>query len=803
MKRLGTLTALAVAALALPATTAHAEPVSTILYVNSESSSCSDTGPGTDQFRPFCKVQPAVDAAQPGQTVRLLGHIHKAGSLTFKRSGTAAAPITIEAPQRSRIYLEDGGLTIPAGVNHIRIERLDLWSTGNGSSLIAGDDVFVDRAYLVTALLVTGDRVRVQRTYSHRSIVFDGAADAVLSTSAVRGYSARPLPVVVRDSPRAVITSNTISAIQGALTLSGASSGAFLANNVFRTEEESIQAPFLTVDASSAVQTTARYNALERQDSPVYSWGGGVYRTAAEFQAATGQGQADVMIARLPASVIPHELIDSADALAPGQLGTDLPGRARVRNPNVPEATGTGVGHHDRGAYEASYTAYQFSEGFVRPVKSAGGLTAEWSDVSYTASWGTVTIKVTYDWGDGTKETLDIAVPPLVDGKTASAQLPNRTHTYAKPGSYFASISTTDGTTTDTGGDSVSVGPEHPQGTLLPGSSQFKADFNGDGRADVAMFYDYGNGHVALWGMDGLDGGLGPVTLRWEDKAWGKGTRSVTAGDFNGDGKADLGFLYDFGVEGLAFLTMTSNGSGGFGAPKPVWWGGDYWGQLRFASTGDFDGNGRTDFAIFRQLDSSWVQIDALLVQPDGGVRNAGLGLSTWGSGTRAMSAGDFNGDGRTDLGLFYDYGDGHVATFALTAGPNGSYFEGPSTLWDAPQWGRGTKFVQSGNFDGDSKTDFALFYDYGGGHIAAFSLTPQGALKTMWDGPVWGGGTKFLAAGAYTAKDGRDDLALFYDYGGSHQALFTLTPKAGGGYTGPVQRWNAPYWGGGTRALF
>ncbi|MEV7386520.1 MULTISPECIES: hypothetical protein [unclassified Streptomyces] len=46
---------------------AHAGP-STALYVDDDATGCSDTGPGS-QAEPFCQLQPAADAAAPGDTV--------------------------------------------------------------------------------------------------------------------------------------------------------------------------------------------------------------------------------------------------------------------------------------------------------------------------------------------------------------------------------------------------------------------------------------------------------------------------------------------------------------------------------------------------------------------------------------------------------------------------------------------------------------------------------------------------------------------------------------------------------------
>ncbi|WP_338090464.1 S8 family serine peptidase [Planosporangium thailandense] len=250
------------------------------------------------------------------------------------------------------------------------------------------------------------------------------------------------------------------------------------------------------------------------------------------------------------------------------------------------------------------------------------------------------------------------------------------------------------------------VGSGNPPGGVgaaqIPGvePSRVKADFDGDGRDDVALFYDYGNGYVSLWTLTALPGGgFATPVLRWYDEHWGRGTKFVTAGDFNGDGKADLALFYDYGNGHVTLFTLTAtgNGDGGFSGPVPRW-----------------------DKAV-------------------------------WGTRTKFVTTGDFNGDGKTDVGLFYDYGNGHVTLFTLTATSNGfGDFTSVTSRWDAPYWGTGTKFLTTGDFNGDGKTDVGLFYDYGNGHVTLFTLTATGSgavgsFASRWDAPYWGSGTRAM----------------------------------------------------------
>ncbi|MFD4557807.1 PKD domain-containing protein [Streptomyces sp. NPDC058469] len=177
----------------------------------------------------------------------------------------------------------------------------------------------------------------------------------------------------------------------------------------------------ITVDAASAAQVTADYNAVNPSSTGAdYDWAGTVYATAQAFRAATGQGTHDLDQTNLtlPGFGLPAEhspLVDSADSDAPGELSTDIDGRSRVDDPLVPD-TGTGAGHDDRGAteFQDPLTASGIdmtSGGYVGlPVTASAQLSNPWSD-------STAGFTYTFDFGDGT---------------TATSTTGSATHTYTQ-----------------------------------------------------------------------------------------------------------------------------------------------------------------------------------------------------------------------------------------------------------------------------------------------------------------------------------------------------------------------------------
>ncbi|NJC74240.1 hypothetical protein HC031_31675 [Planosporangium thailandense] len=326
-------------------------------------------------------------------------------------------------------------------------------------------------------------------------------------------------------------------------------------------------------------------------------------------------------------------------------------------------------------------------------------------------------------------------------------------------------------------------------------------DFNGDGLDDVALFYDYGVGYVSLWTMNARKGGgFDPPVARWYAPLWGTGTRFISAGDFNGDGKADIALFYDYGGGSVRVFTLSANGNGDGGFAGPfIQWTGPVWGSgTRFISAGDFNGDGKADIALLYDYGAGHVAVFTLPASGGGGLAAPVLRWNgpVWGAGTRFISAGDFNGDGKADIALLYDYGAGHVAVFTLPAGGNGG-LAAPVLRWNGPVWGGGTRLMSAGDFTHDTKSDLSLLYDYGRGHVSVFRLaassTGNGSLAgpiQVWDGPSWGGGTKFMISGSYTGA-ATDDIGLFYDYGGGHQAMFTLSVAAGG-HVGPSYAWDS-----------
>ncbi|MGW8913929.1 FG-GAP-like repeat-containing protein, partial [Streptomyces sp. NPDC055752] len=82
----------------------------------------------------------------------------------------------------------------------------------------------------------------------------------------------------------------------------------------------------------------------------------------------------------------------------------------------------------------------------------------------------------------------------------------------------------------------------------------------------------------ALWTLTSNGSGFGKPVKVWDTAgsiSWDWERSKVTSGDFDGDGRGDVGVLYDNGqgsdgVGRTALWTLTSSGSG-FGGPVRKW----------------------------------------------------------------------------------------------------------------------------------------------------------------------------------------------------------------------------------------
>ena len=145
------------------------------------------------------------------------------------------------------------------------------------------------------------------------------------------------------------------------------------------------------------------------------------------------------------------------------------------------------------------------------------------------------------------------------------------------------------------------------------------------------------------------------------------GSAAPGPGDFSGDGRADFAVFRP--STGMWLVQGQANVQWGLPGDIPV--------------PGDYNGDGRTEIAVFRPADGGWY------------LQQSGAAIG-WGRSGDIPVPGDYNGDGVTDL-----------AVFRTSDGVGGTWFI--RNIATFPLGLRGDIPVPA-DYDGDGKTDMAVF---------------------------------------------------------------------------------------------
>lgn len=295
------------------------------------------------------------------------------------------------------------------------------------------------------------------------------------------------------------------------------------------------------------------------------------------------------------------------------------------------------------------------------------------------------------------------------DGKTDIACYTN------SGGDWHVALSTGSGWNAQTWG----AGPSGIQ----VGSQCLAGDFSGDGKTDIACYSTpTGSWHVAISPETG--------TI-WSSTFWYAGPtpelpigNQCITGDFNGDGKTDVVcYANANGVWHMALSTGSSWDSS-------FWYNGSWPAKpaTNQCMPGDFNGDGKTDIACYTNGNGVWeVTLST----------GAGWDKETWYTGPWPASAGsqcmpaDFNGDGKTDIACYTNTGgDWHMAISTGHGWKGSHWVDGPGP--GSPVGNRCT----AGDFNGDGKTDIACYSTYPGSwHVGLSNSFPTDYVKSITSG--------------------------------------------------------------------
>jgi Metallo-peptidase family M12B Reprolysin-like len=219
------------------------------------------------------------------------------------------------------------------------------------------------------------------------------------------------------------------------------------------------------------------------------------------------------------------------------------------------------------------------------------------------------------------------------------------------------------------------------------------ADYDGDGRADFGVY------RAGMWYW--IKSSDNTVQYR----AWGAAGDIPVAGNYVGTAQAEVS-VYRPGT-GVWYALNTVDNS-----MVAVQWGGA---ASDVPALGDFDGDCKLDFAVRRTTNENGTGGTRFYVLQSMGNVPASI---QWGREDMAMAIADYDGDGKSDVGVV-NTASGLLNWYVFKFGGTGT------VLFNGTQFGQMGDIVTVGNYDSDAKADLSIFRPATGLH--AYKSTVSG----------------------------------------------------------------------------
>lgn len=301
-----------------------------------------------------------------------------------------------------------------------------------------------------------------------------------------------------------------------------------------------------------------------------------------------------------------------------------------------------------------------------------------------------------------------------------------------------------------------------------------------EARGQGSAVYDDNSGTAMLFGGDStlflndvwtLQNAIGIGVNTWDGGR--PGDERIT-GDFDGDGKDDFvvwrpstGTWYIIPSSGKSPISSGSIIVQQWGLPGDI------------PVPADYDGDGLTDFAVWRPSTGTWL----ILISTRLGTYPAPTVAQQWGLPGDIPIVGDFTGDGKIDFTVFRP----STSTWFVLDSTKTNTYPFPTMQ---QQWGLPGDVPLAGDFDGDGRTDFTIFRpSTGTWFVLSSANTSSYPFPTMQQ--QWGLPGDMPLVGDFDG-DGKTDFTVWRP---STDTWFVLSSAHTGSYPFATmqQQWGLP----------